>query len=157
MKPVLPRARQTGLIIKHLPDETLVYDLEKEKAHCLNQTATFIWKNCDGAITPKALAGKMERELGQPVSEEMIWLALDQLERFNLLEDRLIKPMHLASMSRRDLVRRIGVAALLLPAIVSITAPTAQAQVSCIASGNLCHPQIPCCDPGGCNPSGRCR
>lgn len=44
----LPKARQSQLIVKDLPDEVLVYDLDRDKAHCLNHTAGMVWKNCDG-------------------------------------------------------------------------------------------------------------
>jgi len=40
----LPRARKDGLVIKELVNETLVYDLERDEAHCLNQTAALVWK-----------------------------------------------------------------------------------------------------------------
>jgi hypothetical protein len=32
-----PTARKDQLIVKELDDETLVYDLERDEAHCLNQ------------------------------------------------------------------------------------------------------------------------
>ncbi len=47
-KQPLPVARHKNLIVKELPDETLIYDLDSDKAHCLNQTAALVWKNCDG-------------------------------------------------------------------------------------------------------------
>ena len=40
----LPRARKDGLVIKELVNETLVYDLERDEAQCLNQTAPLVWK-----------------------------------------------------------------------------------------------------------------
>ena len=41
---LLPRAHTDGLVIKELPNETLVYDLKTDEAHCLNQTAALVWK-----------------------------------------------------------------------------------------------------------------
>ena len=33
---LMPRARQDELVVEELPDETLVYDLKRHKARCLN-------------------------------------------------------------------------------------------------------------------------
>jgi hypothetical protein len=44
----LPQARTEGLTVRELAEETLVYDKERHKAHCLNRTAACVWKHCDG-------------------------------------------------------------------------------------------------------------
>ena len=59
---VLPRARNRELIIREMPDEVLVYDMDRQKAHCLNHTSAFIWKHCDGKRTVKEMALLFERE-----------------------------------------------------------------------------------------------
>ena len=82
----VPRARQEQLIVKELPDELLMLRSQSDKAHCLNETAALVWKNCDGHKTVDQLRELMEENAGSPVSEEMVWLALDQLETFRLLE-----------------------------------------------------------------------
>jgi hypothetical protein len=68
----------------------------------------------------------------------MVWLALDQLENFQLLDDAPLKHFHLAGMSRRNLVKRIGFVVLALPVIFSITAPPARAQGSLSPPGTCC-------------------
>lgn len=35
----LPAVRHEGLIVQELSDEVLIYDLDRDKAHCLNPTA----------------------------------------------------------------------------------------------------------------------
>ena len=40
-----PRARTEGLVVTELPDELLVYDLERHRAHCLNPTAALVFKH----------------------------------------------------------------------------------------------------------------
>jgi len=154
-----PKKREQGLVIKELPEEVLVYDLDRDKAHCLNNTAALVWKNCDGKTTANAIARLLEKETDKPIDDRVVWLALDQLERFHLLEDTPAKPVHLAGMSRRELVRKVGVAALALPAIISIAAPTAQAQASCVptdsgpcdATTNCCSGVGNCKNPNKCN------
>jgi hypothetical protein len=140
----VPTARKDSLIVKELPDETLVYDTQRDKAHCLNSTAALVWKNCDGKRTVGQLRELMEKNAGAPVPEEMVWLALDQLETFKLLDDAPAKPLQLSGMSRRNLVKRIGFAALALPAIISISAPPASAQQSKLPSGSCCNGASEC-------------
>lgn len=140
----LPKARREQLIIKELPDETLVYDLEREKAHCLNQTSALVWKNCNGKKSVAQLRDLMEKNAGAPVPEEMVWLALDQLETFKLLDEAPAKPEILSGMSRRNLVKRIGFAAIAIPVIISISAPPASAQTSKLPSGSCCNGASEC-------------
>ena len=149
MKELLALAREARLIIKELDDEVLVYDLETDKAHCLNQMAARIWKNCDGHTSVAGLRELLEKETAVAVPEEVVWLALDQLEKLRLLEDVPSKPAYLAGMKRRELMRRIGIGALALPLVFSITAPIALAQAS---GTNIC-----CGSPGDCNPGLVCR
>lgn len=146
----LPVARRRNLIVKDLPDETLIYDLDSDQAHCLNHTAALVWKNCDGSKNVSQLRALVEKESSGEVPEEVIWLALDQLEKFHLLGKVPDRPTYLAAMNRRELVRRFG-AALAVPLVVSIVAPTAQAQGSpgchnqtCVDSSQCC-PQHPVC------------
>ncbi|MGI9066679.1 MAG: PqqD family protein [Pyrinomonadaceae bacterium] len=134
----LPQARKDKLIIKDLSDETLVYDLESDKAHCLNQTAASIWKNCDGNHTVTDLMALLAADTKSKVPDEVVWLALDQLEKFDLLEETPELPPQFAGMNRRELVRRIGIGVLALPLIVSISASPAQAQGSLLAPGRCC-------------------
>ena len=47
-KNVKPLARKEGLVIQELPVEVLVYDLDRDKAHCLNETAAMVWRKCNG-------------------------------------------------------------------------------------------------------------
>jgi hypothetical protein len=138
MKQNIPLARKESLVIKELPDETLVYDMNRDKAHCLNSTAALVWKNCDGQRTITQLRELLEGQVGSPVPMEIVWLALDQLENFHLLDNAALKHFHLAGMSRRSLVKRAGFAVLALPVIFSIMAPPAQAQGSLLPPGTCC-------------------
>jgi hypothetical protein len=151
----VPIARKDSLIVKELPDETLVYDTQRDKAHCLNSTAALVWKNCDGKRTVGQLRELMEKDAGVPVPEEMVWLALDQLETFKLLDDSPGIPLQLTGMSRRSLVKRIGFAALAIPAIISISAPPAHAQASGLPPGSCCTTGAQCAS-GNCVNQGAC-
>jgi hypothetical protein len=184
---VLPLARREAIITKEVDGELLVYDVTRDKAHCLNETAAAVWRLCDGRTSVAAIAARLTED-GQPATgaeqsrksqeqsakgeaqsfsgrrspvagrsrdHQIIWLALDQLRRSHLLEqlpdenDKTSWSAALpgfANMSRREAVRRIGLgAAITLPIVISMTAPTAvEAAVSC---GAKCHP---CSTPTDC-------
>ena len=141
---VSPVARTESLIVKEVDGETLVYDLTTDKAHCLNDTAARVWKNCDGRKTVSEISATLSAEANTDVTDEVVWLALDQLEKFKLLEAAPARPGFLAGMTRRQMVARLGIAAVTLPAIVSIITPTASAQ------GSLIPPTFCCKDPKDC-------
>lgn len=83
----LPRARTKGLVISELDDETLVYDLERHEAHCLNQIAALVWKRCDGKTSVAKMTGVLQKKLDTSVDVDIVWLAIKQLQRFDLVED----------------------------------------------------------------------
>jgi hypothetical protein len=127
----LAKAREDDLVVKDLSDELLVYDLKNHKAHCLNETAAFVWNHCDGTRTAGELAKLMEEECQKPVSEDFIWLALNRLSRAGLLRDRIALPLIRSPISRRSAIRQLGFGALVaVPLVMTITAPTAMASSS---------------------------
>ena len=144
---VLPLARQASLVVKEVDNETLVYDLETDKAHCLNSTAARVWKSCDGETSVTEIAAQLSSPGHADVTESVVWLALDQLEKFKLLETRLEKPpVFLSGVSRRSAIRAIGVAAIVLPLVTTIVVPTAAQSGS---PGT--NPPLTCCkDPKDC-------
>lgn len=146
------RKRERHLVIDELPDEVLVYDLDRHKAHCLNQTAALVWQHCDGKSSPSRIARRLTKKLRAPFNEDFVWLALRQLERLHLLEQSISLPPELLGMSRRQLIRNLGlVATVAVPLVTSIVAPTAAEASTCIASGHSCSTSIMCCSVLGCN------
>ncbi len=145
---IRPRARTEGLVVEALPDETLVYDMERDVAHCLNQTASLVWRRCDGSNTTKQIARGLTRDLDQPVDEKLVWLALTQLERNRLLLDAI--PPNVA-INRRDVVRALAVGAVVaVPVVASIIAPTPAQAATCFPNGSGCETGAECCS-GFCN------
>lgn len=147
-----PTARHEKLIIKELDDETLVYDLERDEAHCLNQTSALVWKYCDGRTTIEEIAVRVSNELNETVDPKVVWLALAQLRKKKLLAERLPRTtsgLDRPRISRRELALRLGRAMVIaLPLITTIAAPTPASAGSC---GN-CAPggPFPDCCPVGC-------
>lgn len=150
---VTPLARKEGLVVKELPEEMLVYDLERHKAHCLNPTAAMVWTACDGARGIPELARHVSAKVGSPIDEEFVLLALDQLGKARLMESAGGRRQP-SGISRRDLLRKgVIAAAVALPLVTSIVAPTAYAANSCNAL--LCSSTTNTCDPApGCHCNG---
>jgi len=125
-----PQTRRSGLLIRELPDELVVYDQEQHRAHCLNRTAALVFRNADGSRSLAELA----RLPG--ANAEVVAVALDQLAAAGLLESGAAEREDAPGMSRREVARRVGLAAaVLLPAVVSIVAPTpAEAAATCVTS-----------------------
>ncbi len=132
---LMPRARQDELVVEELQDETLVYDLERHKARCLNRTAALVWRHCDGQTSVAEVAALLEEQLATPTDEAVVWMALDRLDRAHLLSEPVTLPAERTRYSRREMLRTLRRAAgisLLLPVIESIVAPLAAAQGSCV-------------------------
>jgi hypothetical protein len=151
----LPRARKSELVLKEVAGEMLVYDRTSDKAHCLNPTAALIWAHCDGNTTVAEMTQLLASELQTPVADEVVWLALDQLGKSRLLQERWARPAGIDQMSRRALVRRLGFAATVtLPLVSSIVAPTAAAAASCLPPSATCTKNADCCS-NSCLDNGR--
>jgi hypothetical protein len=131
-----PTARKNGLVMQEMPDELLVYDTENNKAHCLNQTAAFVWKSCDGNRSVADISNLYGAESGAKISEDLIWLAIDQLSENNLLEKEVKSAF--AGQSRRDVIKKIGLASVVaIPIVASLVAPkSALAVGSCTCTGS---------------------
>ena len=136
---MVPRAREDRLVVQELPDEVLVYDLTRHKAHCLNRTAALIWRHCDGQTTVAEMATLLQKELKSPVDEAVVWLALERLGRARLLHERVTPPAGAARFSRREVIRKlvlVGGLSVLLPVVSSIVAPTAAQAASCVTEAS---------------------
>jgi hypothetical protein len=133
----VPVARKERLVIQEMSDEVLVYDLDTNKAHCLNQTAAFVWKSCNGRNSVADITKLVGADSGSAVPEDLVWLAIDQLSEKNLLANELKADFN--GSTRREVIKKIGLATVIgLPLVASLTAPTsAQTSTSCLCPSNL--------------------
>jgi hypothetical protein len=125
----LPRARRDDLLTTELDDEVVVYDPERKQAHCLNRTAVAVWHHCDGANGIADLQQLVSDEIGVPLDERGLWLALRKLERAHLLVDKL-EPDGITRRLMLGKTGRFAGAALAVPILVSVLVPTAAAAAS---------------------------
>jgi len=115
--------------VEKLDDEVCVYDLERKVVHNLNPTAALVWEQCDGSTSPAQIAQTLQAELDTPHAEDLVSVTLNELEQAHLLESEVVQPADRPLITRRTLLKQMGVAAALAPVIVSIVAPSpAQAQ-----------------------------
>lgn len=146
-----PRRRKKGVAVQNLPHEVLVYDLERHRAHCLNEAAAEVWRQCNGQTTISEMAHTLEERLEVPIDTEFVRYAVDRLAKAHLLEG----PPSRAKYSRRDFMARLkklGLAAsVALPVVSSIVSPTPAHAQSCVGF-NDCSGRpdcTPCNNPGG--------
>jgi hypothetical protein len=160
-----PAARREGVLVRELPGELLVYEQREHRAHCLNRTAAIVFQNADGSRSVAALARILAPHADPAESEAVVGEALARLAEAGLLETAAPT----GGWSRRDWVRRAGVAAaVLLPVVASILVPApAEAAATCVSScvskpdGTpcTCFASDPCtasCVGGACSDGGGC-
>lgn len=142
-----PMARRDKLVIQELPDELLVYDQQRDMAHCLNRSAALIWKRCDGNTSVEEISRDVAKELQTKVDERAVWFAISQFAKDHLLESEMKVPAGmLQGMSRRQMVRTLGLAAVVaVPLVTSIVAPTPAQAATCRVSGTACTASSQCC------------
>ena len=73
---------------EQLGAEVAVYDRARAQVHALNPTAARVWRQCDGATSPDAMAAALARDL-VPEAEAVVDLTLRELARLHLLNYRL--------------------------------------------------------------------
>ena len=148
-----PRARKARLIVRPLPEETLVYDLDRSRAHCLGKVAASVWRHCDGRSSAARIAAGVRKETGVDIGEAGVWVAAGRLAEARLLE----KSLSDGGRSRREWLKQAAMIGGLT--VVSITAPLSVEAATCVANcgsrpntpaGNC--GAIQCCPPA----TGRC-
>jgi hypothetical protein len=140
-KDFTPKSRKDNLVIQELEGEVLIYDLEKNKAFCLNETSALVWQACDGSRTIANITDVVGKQLNSQVNEDVIWLALDQLSKESLVEKQTELGSKFSGLSRREVVKKVGLASLVaLPMIATLTAPVAAQTGTCVQNAPACQP-----------------
>ncbi len=162
-----PTARRIRLVVRELPGELIVYDLDRHQAHCLNRTAACVFRGADGARSLDDLGALLGDGFDRTEREAAVRTALDQLASAHLLDPGALPLEPAGGLARRSALRRVGLgAALLLPSVVSVVAPTpAEAAVTCREDCSGQPPGTPCncpssttappCD-SSCDGAGNC-
>ena len=129
---MFPNARTNDLVLQKTGDELLVYDLITNRAICLNGTSAAVWQMCDGKNSISDLAKELESQLGAAVNEKLVRFALVQLNEVGLLRDQEQFSDKFECLSRREVIKRIGLtSAVAFPIVASLVAPTSAHAQSC--------------------------
>jgi hypothetical protein len=143
-KAARPVTRSAGLIVREIGEETLVYDLARHEAHCLNRTAALVLRNVDGRRSVADIAVAAAADCRWAPDEDAVRLALQKLADAGLVEGGPGRAGPAASPQgpgRREALRRLALGtALLTPVVTSLLVPApAEAAASCIQQ-NSCTP-----------------
>jgi hypothetical protein len=134
----LPKAQSEHLIVREIDDETLVYDMRRHAATCLNEFAAKVWRQCDGETSVAGIAAALGED------ERAVWLALHQLNKSRLLVEAIALPQDMrTSKTRREIAGQLGLGAAV--AAVSSIVMTTAAHASCGGIGASCTDNTACC------------
>lgn len=145
-------SRTRGLVVQELNRELLIYDLITSKAYCLNETSSLVWQTCDGHKSVAQISKEISDQLGiKHFDDRVVWLALDQLKKENLMAEGDKLEIDFNGLSRREMIKQIGLtSAVALPLISSIVAPAVVEAASLSGTGAACSTNTTC-------QSGTCR
>ncbi len=125
MQSQYPQSRKVDIVVVELDGEVLVYDQKTNKAFNLNKTSALVWELSDGTHSLSEISRLLGEKLNADVDDGLVWLALEQLRQENLIENEVALPESLIGLSRRQAIRKVGLAAVItLPFISSLVAPT---------------------------------
>lgn len=131
MKPI---ARKENIVVQATKLEILVYDLTINKAFLLNKTSAFVWQSCDGTRDVSEISQALAKRSKQPINDEIVWLAIEQLKKENLMDNKEELKSGFEGLNRREVIRKIGFTTMIaLPLISYVVAPTAANATSGVA------------------------
>lgn len=153
----LPQVR-AGLLRHQLDGQVLIYDTREDRVHLLDTTTGHVFELLEqGDRSAEGIVAELATRMNSIEGESLLQLSLDELRKADLLVDAEAPTEPLSDISRRDLVRKLGLAgaaALLIPTITTLTATRAYAQASCLPDGHACDEfGIACCAGLTCNGS----
>lgn len=145
-----PLSRRENIVTQQLDGEVLVYDLAKNKAFCLNETSAIVWEMCDGNHTIGEISRKLSERLNSSAREDLVWLAIDELKKENLIANSEDVENKFEGLSRREVIKKVGLGTMIaLPLISTLVAPVATNAQSVTAI-----PLCPVTNPAFCNFTG---
>jgi hypothetical protein len=143
-------AQASHLVIQQLDEELLIYDTVRNKAHCLNSSMREVWERCDGHSSFLDIVKSLSKKNGKAWNADIVRLALKQLVNKRLLENHPLVTADWKHVSRRHVMKKIGVGALVaLPVIASVAIPTPAEAASCLGLLQPCTTNAQCCS-GNC-------
>jgi Coenzyme PQQ synthesis protein D (PqqD) len=151
------KARTSNIAVQEAAGETLIYDNEAQQAYCLNETASYIWKNCDGFKSVSDISKLVSKKFDVAYNEDFVWLAIDQLKKDSLLDNSIEVTSRFDGMSRREIIKKVGLAVAVFPIVASMslkaqTSPSATCNNAPCSNAAACiagNPGVVCACPAG--------
>ena len=144
-----PKTKNSEIVEQKFRQEILLYDLDRHQVFCLNETMAQIWKHCNGNHSISEIAEKIASETKTKVTDDLVWLGLQILEKNFLLERNL--PKKISKNTRRILLKKVGISTVIaLPMISTLIAPTsliAQSGARGRGVGEACNDNVRACRP----------
>jgi len=138
---VVPSVR-AGLLRHKLDGQVLIYDTNGDRVHLLDTTTACVLDLLEeGGRTADGITGELARRIAVAKDEGLYTLSVEELRKADLLDETTVKLPALPDVTRRELVRKIaftGAAALLIPAVATLSATSAHAQGSLLPNGSSC-------------------
>lgn len=131
-----PRSRQENLVLQELDNEIIIYDLNDNRAFCLNETSAAVWQICNGERDLTEITRLANKRLNDKINEDLVWFAIEQLKKENLVSGEIESPQQFIGKSRREVIKKIGFGTMVaIPIVASLIAPTAiqAAQSACVS------------------------
>lgn len=107
-------------IVTRVATELVIYDQLRHVMHRLNQTAASVWQEAEHSLEVGEIATRLQ------LPHDTVVDALHRLAAAKLLSTSALP----ATQSRRNLLRKAGIAGVVAPVVISLTAPMAAAQGS---------------------------
>ena len=127
-----PKTRNKNIVVQEMEKELLIYDLKDNKAFCLNETSAIIYQLCDGKNSVTEISLELNKLLKQPITEDVVWLALNDFKKENLLAESERFEINFNGLSRRQIIKKVGLASMVaLPLLSAVMAPQAAQAGSC--------------------------
>jgi len=131
-------------LLRHaLDNQVLVYDSRDGLVHLLDPATACVMQLLEeGVTTADEIISQIAIRLDVPSNAEFLPLALDELRKAGLLDlSAATAPAPLVEVNRRDMIRRLaltGAAAMLVPAVATLTATPGYAQASAVGTLGRC-------------------
>lgn len=111
-------------LVQEFENEVVVYDQDNHSVYHLNEAAAAAWELCENCNSIFELTQQLAKKTGLPADDQVTRLALSELRDAKLIEGSLDDRVEHV-ISRRQLTQSLGRAAIALPAIAAMVAPTA--------------------------------
>lgn len=139
-----PLSRKSNIVVQETGSEVLIYDLGNSKAFCLNETSALVWQACDGDKSITEITEFVGKKLNSKATEDLVWLAIDQLNKDGLIENGNELSSPFQGMARREVIKRVGLGTMLmLPVVAGMVTPVSAQALSCQIDPCTCQTAVP--------------